>query len=123
VGDDISEGEMMNLKKNKTKISFDLGGSLILPLLFAVIGYFVYGGVGGFFGILLIGIVLTFALVFSFIPYIGGFIYLVLNAFLIVPAILNFVGLWWTTLVTIMLMLFSIFSIIFSVLIGIACSD
>ena len=105
-------------KNSKHKLSLDFGGSLLLTLLFATIGYFVYGGARGFFGVLLITIIITILLFLSLIPYAGGVIYLMLNWLVVIPAILDFTGLYWTGLITLMMVLFSIFSIIVSVIIG-----
>ena len=105
-------------KNDKTKLSLDFGGPVLLLLFFGAIGYFVYGGVKGFFGVLLIGIILTLLLVLSLIPYGGGIVYLCINLWLVIPLLLSFTGLWWTLLITIMLIPFSIFSIMVSIFVG-----
>ena len=106
-------------EKGNTKLSLDFGGSLLLLLFFGAIGYFIYGGTKGFFGVLLIGVIMTILLVLSLIPYGGGVLYLLLTWLVVIPWALSFTGLWWTLLITVMLLVFSIFSIIVSVIVGI----
>ena len=110
----------MKKEKNrqKTKSSTNFGGGLLLILFFAILGYFIYGGIQGFFGIILLGIIMTILLILSLIPYIGGIIYLFLNWFFIIPAIMDFTGLWWTWFITIILILFTVCSMIISILVG-----
>ena len=105
-------------KNGNTKLSLDFGGSLLLLLFFGAIGYFIYGGTKGFFGVLLIGVIMTILLVLSLIPYGGGVLYLLLTWLVVIPWTLSFTGLWWTLLITVMLLVFSIFSIIVSVIVG-----
>ena len=105
-------------EKGKIKLSLDFGGSLLLLLFFGAIGYFVYGGAKGFFGVLLIGVIMTLLLVLSLIPYGGGILYLLLSWLVVIPWALCFTGLWWTLLITVILIVFSIFSITVSVIIG-----
>ena len=104
--------------RQKTKSSTNFGGGLLLILFFAILGYFLYGGIQGFFGIILLGIIMTILLILSLIPYIGGIIYLFLNWFFIIPAIMDFTGLWWTWFITIILILFTVCSMIISILVG-----
>lgn len=82
----------------------DGGWGIILLLLFATLGYFVYGGLDGTFGIVLLYILYTIAIYCSLIPFIGIFVQYFVSTEIIFPAVSSFTGIeatWLTTVVII----------------------
>ena len=78
------------------------GSGLVLLILSMILGYFVYGNVAGALGIGLLYIIVGFfIIILSVIPVIGLLISAIISYIFIIPMILNFTGLYWTWLVTI----------------------
>lgn len=71
----------------------ELGYGSLFAVLFSVLGYFVYGGLDGFFGILLLDILLTLTSLTGLIPIVGVLIYAIIGWMFVVPWTLEFTGL------------------------------
>lgn len=74
----------------------------LLPLL-ASVGYFVYGGLDGVFGIIIFTTLLSLTVFLNLIPVLGFIIQVVLILMWLSPMILNFSGIgetWLTTTIT-----------------------
>ena len=88
----------MNEENNKQTgelISKSVTGSLLM----AALGYFVYGGLDGAFGIVIFGSILGISLLISIIPYGIGFIAQVCIVFFwLIPFLFEFTGLYHTWL-------------------------
>ena len=88
-----------------------LGMSGII-LLFSAIGYFVYGGLHGFFGILILGILIELVSLLGLIPILGIILYWFVSKTYIIPWVLNLTGLTSTWVIN-MLFVFGLLVAIF----------
>lgn len=84
-------------------------GGILLILLFSAIGYFTYGGLSGFFGILLLCIILYLLTVLALIPAVGFIINILLMHFVIFPWFYSCSGLSPSMLTSAIFWVFSIF--------------
>ena len=64
----------------------------VLTLLFSAIGYFLYGGLNGFFGVFILCILLDFAALLGIIPVVGVVLYYFIGKITIMPWIFSFTG-------------------------------
>jgi len=90
----------MQKDKNENKnVSEIISNSISGSLLIAALGYFVYGGLDGAFGIVIFGSILGISLLISIIPYGIGFIAQVCIIFFwLIPFLFEFTGLYHTWL-------------------------
>jgi hypothetical protein len=73
-----------------------------LIVLWAALGYFVYGSLAGVFAMLILGILYDLAMLLALIPFAGVVLQALVMYFLITPWVLDFTGIaatWLTTLV------------------------
>jgi len=71
-------------------------------MLFAILGYFVYGGIDGALGMILSDMLLSLTALLGFIPVVGVVLYWVTANNIVMPAIFNLTGLHSTWLTTIL---------------------
>jgi hypothetical protein len=86
------------------KSGFGVGG--VLVVVFAAIGYFLYGGMNGFFAIFLLSILFEFAILLSVIPFIGPAVQGWVSFMVILPAMESFAGIQSTWLTTLMIIVY-----------------
>ena len=79
-----------------------------MDLLFALLGYFVYDGLDGLIGILLLSICFTGLLLVALIPFLGAGIELALMWWVVMPKVLSFVGLGETWLTSLMFVAYAL---------------
>jgi len=90
------------MAENNHKHSISIGGIGTLDLLFALLGYFVYDGLDGLIGILLLSMCFTVLLLVALIPVVGAGIELALMWWVVMPKVLSFTGLGETWLTSLM---------------------
>jgi hypothetical protein len=79
-----------------------LGGTWLLTILWAALGYFVYDGLQGVFAILVLSILYDLAAFLALIPFVGVIIQGLVMYFLIAPWVFEFTKInatWLTTLI------------------------
>jgi len=94
-----------------------------LTILWCALAYFVYGGLNGVFGILILSILLSIAFFLCLIPIAGIILYFLLSFFVIIPKVLAFTGLHMTWLVTVMFAVDMIIGAIVSIVMTLAFLD
>ena len=87
-------------KLNNSQIKISIGSSMSLICFLGAIGYFVYEGFGGFFGICILCVLFGFLMILALIPYIGVLIQVSLAYFVIMPWVFSFTSIYptWLTL-------------------------
>jgi len=114
-------------KEENVNVSFNsLYSSILLTVLFTLLGYFVYGGIKGGLAILLLTVACDFMLITSIIPFIGWLIQGLLMHWAITdfPALTGFPLTWLTNTIFWVYLAFGIvISIISSIAVLIAPKD
>ena len=90
---------------DKVNIKVDIGGivkSTISSILFACLGYFVYGGIKGFIAVFMIAFIIPYFIsVCSLIPIFGWIGSVLITYYWLLPALFNLTGIYWTGLITV----------------------
>jgi hypothetical protein len=79
------------------------GGISVLLVLFAALGYFVYGGLNGAFAMVILSVLYGFAILLSFVPFIGIGLQYWVSVEMVLPWVISLTGIQPTWLTTIML--------------------
>ena len=105
----------MNEEKSSGTQTFSFG--IKLWIVYAIIGYFVYGNsIDAALGILVLSFVVGITSILSIIPFIGWITALALNWFYVIPKILELVSLDHTWLVTLIFAINGILGFIITIL-------
>ena len=96
------------------------GGGFSLSLLFAAIGYFVYGGPDGAVSIFILSIVLALTSLLGLIPVVGPILYAVIGYKWIIPKVLRLAEISGSKLTGFIFVLYLVISIIYTLIVGMA---
>jgi hypothetical protein len=96
------------------------GGGFSLSLLFAAIGYFVYGGPNGAVAIFILSIVLAMTSLLGLIPAVGPILYAVLSYKWIIPKVLSLAEISGSKLTGFIFVFYLVMSVIYTIIVGIA---
>lgn len=94
------------------------GGGFSLSLLFAVIGYFVYGGPDGAVAVFVLSIALAFASLLGLIPIAGPFLFGVISYKWLIPKILSMAEIGESRLTGAIFVIYILMSIIYTILVA-----
>lgn len=104
---------------NKKQITVGLDFGVILLILFAIIGYFIYGGIDGALAITAYCILSYIAIVVALIPF-GGFpLQWILTRWVIEPWIFEVTGIWATNLTMVIQILVFIAGLIICIIMSV----
>ncbi|RLG33236.1 hypothetical protein DRN97_05560 [Methanosarcinales archaeon] len=102
-------------QEGSVKVSFNsVRFSILLTMLFSLLGYFVYGSINGALAILLLCIVCNFMLLISVIPFVGWLIQAFLMKKLVITGIAAITGISLTWLTSAIFWVYLVFGIIIS---------
>ena len=88
------------IEKKSSGIS--IGGTWLLIILWAALGYFVYNGLTGVFAMIILGVLFGLVILLASIPFVGVVIQGLVMYFLIQPWVFDFTGItgtWLTSLI------------------------
>jgi hypothetical protein len=86
------------MKDKASQVKYGLGSWLPLMLVFAILGYFTYGGINGALAIIAVYFLVSFAAVLSIIPYAGIFVQNYVTTEYVFPYLFSITGIYPTVL-------------------------
>lgn len=95
----------------------------IFSIIFGILGYFVYGGIDGFFAVFAYSFLIGLFALIGLIPIFGPIIYLPLTFFWFNPAWMELTGIWWSWLLLLIYVIGFIESLAYTAVATIVVAD